>query len=112
MDAEKERAHRPQRGWQAAVAMVADRVAPSAPPIRILLVDSSEADYWRTRDLLDAIDHARFTFDWARDFETGMTRLAEGGFDVCLVDHGLPDRAGLELVHAAQNCRLQVPSSC
>jgi hypothetical protein len=45
-------------------------------PIRILLVESDEADYWHARDLLDTAQHARFTIDWVRDLKSALARLA------------------------------------
>jgi diguanylate cyclase (GGDEF)-like protein len=70
-------------------------------PIRVLLVASSEADYWHVRDLLDAAPHARFTIDWVRDLQSGLARLAPAAFDVCLLEEALPDGDGLEIVRVA-----------
>ncbi|MGH6912557.1 MAG: putative bifunctional diguanylate cyclase/phosphodiesterase, partial [Geminicoccales bacterium] len=70
-------------------------------PIRILLVEDNEADYWHARDLLDAARHARFTIDWARDLQSGLARLAPAAFDVCLLEQALPDGDGMEIVRAA-----------
>ncbi|MGH6944202.1 MAG: putative bifunctional diguanylate cyclase/phosphodiesterase, partial [Geminicoccaceae bacterium] len=79
------------------------------PPVRILLVEDSEADYLRTRELLEGAPHARFTIDWARDLESGLARLRDIGFDLCLLDEGLPDGAGLDLARAAQSGGCRAP---
>jgi diguanylate cyclase len=84
-----------------AVPMLESRAARLDDPIRVLLIEDSEADYWHARDLLDAAPHARFTIDWARDLQSGLARLAPAAFDVCLLEQALPDGDGLEIVRAA-----------
>jgi diguanylate cyclase (GGDEF)-like protein len=70
-------------------------------PIRVLLVEDNETDYWRARDLLDSVPHARFTIDWARDLRSGLARLGPAMFDVCLLEQFLPDGDGLDILRAA-----------
>jgi diguanylate cyclase (GGDEF)-like protein len=84
-----------------AVPMLEGRAARLDDPIRVLLIEDNEADYWHARDLLDAAPHARFTIDWARDLQSGLARLAPAAFDVCLLERALPDGDGLEIVRAA-----------
>ncbi|MEM7021446.1 MAG: diguanylate cyclase [Pseudomonadota bacterium] len=78
-------------------------------PIRVLLVESDEADYWHARDLLDSAQHTRFTIDWARDLKSGLARLGPSAFDVCLLEQQLPDGDGLEMVRAAPGRGCDVP---
>jgi diguanylate cyclase len=92
-----------------AVPMLANRSAGLEDPIRILLVEDNEADYWHARDLLDAAPHARFTIDWARDLQSGLARLAPAAFDVCLLEQALPDGDGLEIVRAAPSRGCDAP---
>ncbi len=92
-----------------AVAMLANRSARSDDPIRVLLVEDNEADYWHARDLLDAAPHVRFTIDWARDLQSGLARLSPATFDVCLLEQVLPDGDGLEIVRAAPSRGCDAP---
>jgi diguanylate cyclase (GGDEF)-like protein len=92
-----------------AAAMLANRSARSDDPIRVLLVEDNEADYWHARDLLDAAPHARFTIDWARDLQSGLDRLSPATFDVCLLEQALPDGDGLEIVRAAPSRGCDAP---
>ena len=89
--------------------MLANRSAGLEDPIRVLLVEDNEADYWHARDLLDAAPHARFTIDWARDLQSGLARLAPAAFDVCLLEQALPDGDGLEIVRAAPSRGCDAP---
>jgi diguanylate cyclase (GGDEF)-like protein len=84
-----------------AVPMSANQPVRRDDPIRVLLVEDNEADYWHARDLLDAAPHVRFTIDWARDLKSALARLAPAAFDVCLLEQALPDGDGLEIVRAA-----------
>jgi diguanylate cyclase len=78
-------------------------------PIRVLLVAGDEADYWHTRDLLDAAPHVRFTIDWVRDLQGGLARLAPAAFDVLLLEDTLPDGDGLEIVRVAPGRGCEAP---
>lgn len=41
-----------------------------------------------------------FTVDWVRDAEAAHSALAGGGFDLCLLDLGLPRGSGLDVLRA------------
>src|SRR5919106_347193 len=92
-----------------AVPILASRAARLDDPIRVLLIEDNEADYWHARDLLDAAPHARFTIDWARDLQSGLARLVPASFDVCLLEQVLPDGDGLEIVRAAPSRGCDAP---
>ncbi|MGH6899940.1 MAG: putative bifunctional diguanylate cyclase/phosphodiesterase [Geminicoccaceae bacterium] len=78
-------------------------------PIRVLLIEDDEEDYRRTCDLLDAARHVTFAIDWAQSVQDAMKRLGTDAYDVVLVDHGLPDGRGLDLVRTAHNRGLRAP---
>ena len=78
-------------------------------PIRVLVVEADDADFQVTQAWLEAAPHLEFTIDRAAALETGLGRLRTGTFDVCLVDHSLPDGDGLELARAAQKDRCPAP---
>jgi diguanylate cyclase len=78
-------------------------------PIRVLLIEDDEKDYQRICDLLDAARHVTFAVDWAQSVEDAMKRLGIDACDVWLVDHGLPDGKGLDVVRAAHDRGLRAP---
>jgi two-component system cell cycle response regulator len=76
---------------------------------RLLLIDD---DRVQNRLITEAVRSFRepFHVDWAPDFETGLEKLTGGGYDVCLLDYGLGDRNGLDLLKeaVAKGCRTPV----
>jgi diguanylate cyclase len=90
--------------------MTADPIRPFQDnPIRLLLVEDSEDQYRRVCALLDAARHVSFVVEWAQTARDGITRLGAGSYDVCLVDQGLSNSEGLELVGAAHDRGLRTP---
>jgi PAS domain S-box-containing protein len=69
--------------------------------IRVLLVDDDEDDYIITRDLLCEIGEMDFHLDWVGTYGTALDVMGRGEHDVYLVDFGLGERNGLELLREA-----------
>lgn len=73
-------------------------------PVRILLIDDDEDDYFLTRDLLSEIPNAGFELEWVADYQKGLEAMCSGEYDVFLLDYRLGARTGVELLRDA-NCR-------
>lgn len=73
---------------------------------RVLLVDDDPDDQVLIRDIVRTMGCA---FDWADRYDTGLERLAQCQYDVCLIDYRLGDRDGLVFIreNLARGC--QVP---
>lgn len=67
-------------------------------PISILIVEDQEDDYVLTRDLLLDLGQDYFQIEWCQTFESGLTALTTGNFDVCLLDQQLGAHPGLDLL--------------
>lgn len=78
-------------------------------PLSLLLVEDDEDDQVRTQALLAKIEGPRGVITWARTYDEGLQRLIEGDFDVCLLDHALGERTGLELLSKALAAGVEVP---
>ncbi len=65
-------------------------------PIKVLLIDDDPIQVQAIQNLLAAAGSQRFELNTAGSLPAGLERLAAGGFDVVLLDLGLPDSSGLE----------------
>lgn len=70
----------------------------------VLLVEDDEDDYVIVADLLGGIPDFACQLRWVRTYEQGLSALADGSADVCLLDYRLGQHDGLELLQA---CRAQ-----
>lgn len=77
--------------------------------IRALLIDDDQGDFVFTKGLLSQITHPIIELDWVPTFEEGHDAIAEGGYDVYLVDYFLEDRTGLDLLREAARYQLEAP---
>ncbi len=64
--------------------------------ISILLIEDSAPDADMVREMLGDSIGSRFTLEQATRVSDGLERLAEGDFDVVLLDLSLPDSIGLD----------------
>ena len=60
--------------------------------IRALLIDDDQGDFVFTKGLLSEITHPTIELDWVPTFEEGQDAIAQGGYDIYLVDYFLEDR--------------------
>lgn len=70
-------------------------------PIRILLIDDDQDDFFLIRDMLSLVTVQRYETSWVADYYTAMEELVEGGFDVCFLDYRLGSRDGIDLLKEA-----------
>ena len=77
--------------------------------IRALLIDDDQGDFVVTKGLLSQITHPTIELDWVPTFEEGRDAIANGGYDIYLVDYFLEDRTGLDLLREAARHQLQAP---
>ena len=77
--------------------------------IRALLIDDDQGDFVFTKGLLSQITHPTIELDWVPTFEEGQDAMAQGAYDIYLVDYFLEDRTGLDLLREAARHQLQAP---
>lgn len=68
--------------------------------MRILLVEDNETIGAAVRDHVAAAGHAA---DWAQDLQTARAFLDVAGYDLLLLDLGLPDGRGIDLLRDLRN---------
>ena len=77
--------------------------------IRALLIDDDQGDFVVTKGLLSEIVSPKIELDWVPTFEEGQDAIANGGYDIYLVDYFLEDHTGLDLLREAARHQLQAP---
>jgi PAS domain S-box-containing protein len=84
--------------------------APTAEPVKVLLVEDDEDDFILTRDLFSEFAGPRVQIDWLKTFSTGLEAMARNQHDICLVDYRLGAQNGIDLLRAAieRGCRAPV----
>lgn len=78
-------------------------------PIRVLLVDDDPDDCLLTEHLFREIGRDRYTVICAQSYDGALAALADDTFDVCLFDHNLGPRTGMELLREVRSNEVQTP---
>ena len=67
-------------------------------PIRVLLVDDDEDDYFIIKRLFEKMPKSTFCLDWVDSIDTATQSIATDNHDVYLIDYRLGAGTGLELL--------------
>lgn len=78
--------------------------------LNVLLIDDDQEDYLLTRAVIDEIDATTCNLTWEPSYERGLAAIERGVHDVCLLDHRLGARTGIELLGEAarRDCSLPI----
>lgn len=68
---------------------------------KILMIDDDEEDFMIVRDIINEINHHKYTIDWASSYEEGLKLISEKQHDIYLVDYRIGALTGLELIKKA-----------
>lgn len=74
--------------------------------MRILLV---EDDPLLGEGIQTALKRAALTVDWLQDGASAAAAIRDGGFDVVVLDLGLPRMDGLQVIRSVRSANLRVP---
>src|SRR5262249_12389642 len=78
-------------------------------PIRVLLIDDDEDDFFLTRELLGEIHGLKFDLKWVNTYDAGLEALARREHDSCLLAYRLDRRTGLDLLDQPEVHGCQTP---
>jgi signal transduction histidine kinase len=78
-------------------------------PIRILLIEDDEDDFYMLRHFLHQIPFSKYVLDWVSSYEQALTTFREKEYDVCLIDYRLGGRTGLDLMKKLLETETQTP---
>lgn len=71
-------------------------------PIRVLVIDDDEEDFFILQSVLKNIPGAEFAATWKASYEEAIAALESGSFDICFLDYYLGRRDGLEFLRVAR----------
>jgi signal transduction histidine kinase len=77
-------------------------------PVRLLLVDDDRTFHSIIRSLL-AISRTPFELRCATTFQEGVEAIEEQDFDLCLIDYGLKEHTGVELIRRIRDLGFSAP---
>lgn len=75
----------------------------------LLLIEDSAADAALLRAAIASTPYGPFALKWVTRLSGGLRELAAGGYDLVLLDPGLPDSQGLETLAAVRGAAPQTP---
>jgi PAS domain S-box-containing protein len=78
-------------------------------PIRVLLIEDQETDYFLTRRILSACEHQVFDLHWANSWQAGIEAIRRCAHDVCLLDFRIAGGDGLELLKESRESGCKAP---
>jgi PAS domain S-box-containing protein len=75
-------------------------------PIKILIIDDDEEDYFLTSQYIKKIRGKEFIIDWCYRYKEALDAIVEARYDIYFIDYYLGAKTGLELMKEAleQNC--------
>jgi two-component sensor histidine kinase len=81
----------------------------SSLPLNVLLVEDNPGDVRLLKEMLATTPMGSFNLLALTRLDLALKRLAEGGVDIAVLDLGLPDEDGLEIVRRVRRAAPQVP---
>lgn len=75
-------------------------------PIKVLIIDDDEEDYFLTSQFIQKIRGKKFIIDWCYQYKEALDAILESKYDIYFIDYYLGGKTGLELMKEAfeQNC--------
>lgn len=77
--------------------------------LNILLVEDDEDDYLITREVLEEMQDVELSLTWVKDYDEGLSFLAQNDVSVCLVDYRIGAHTGIEFLKVAKGRGLKSP---
>jgi len=91
---------------QTIVAILNPAMSAENIPIKVLVVDDDEEDYFLTSQFIQKIRGRKFVIDWCYRYKDALDAIIEAKYDIYFIDYYLGGKTGLELMKEAieQNC--------
>jgi PAS domain S-box-containing protein len=81
----------------------------SAQPLRILVIDDDEDDYFITNSLIKDIEGGNFSVDWCYNYHEALDHICHQRYDIYFIDYFLGAKTGLDLLREAVEKDCEAP---
>ena len=81
----------------------------SVSPIKILIVDDDEDDFYISSEYIRNIEGQDFVIDWCINYGDALAKIDDSAYDLYLVDYRLGAKTGLELIEEAVKSDCEAP---
>jgi PAS domain S-box-containing protein len=78
-------------------------------PVKVLIIDDDEDDYFLTSDYLNGITGKSFAIDWCYTYADAIGHIKNALHDIYLVDYRLGAKTGIDLIKEAVAMNCDVP---
>ncbi|HKU51610.1 MAG TPA: response regulator, partial [Nitrospira sp.] len=79
------------------------------PPLKILLIEDDEDDYFITSDLLAEVEGDAYELVWISRYSEALPAVLAHDYDVCLIDYRLGEGDGIALIREARSRGCSAP---
>ncbi len=83
--------------------------AKTTAPIRILVIDDDEEDYFILSELISSIPGKKFQTTWCKDYQSALDAMQKSLHDLYFVDYYLTGNTGLDLLTEAMIDACEAP---
>jgi PAS domain S-box-containing protein len=71
------------------------------PPIKILVIEDDEDDFFIIKEDIERIPYQKFTIDWSPNYSDGLNKIKTKEYSLYFVDYFLGAKTGLQLLKEA-----------
>lgn len=78
-------------------------------PVRVLVIDDDEDDFFIISDCIKSIEFGNFAIDWCYSYQEAVKVLSQHQHDIYFVDYRLGIKTGLDLLKEAMVMQIEEP---
>jgi PAS domain S-box-containing protein len=78
-------------------------------PVRVLVIDDDEDDFFIISEYIKSIESGKFSIDWCYNFQEAVKTIGEKRHEIYFTDYRLGPKTGLDLLRAAMDMKCEEP---